>query len=81
MTETSPPARYSIGQDDFDPEIGRRVLIRLDGIEQRQVVEYDCAQGEVVSNKVDDKGIVQIDGEGVARETLHGNVTVEWNDA
>ena len=54
MGETeAPPIRYSVDQPDFDPEIGRKLVIRVDAIEQRQVIEYDCEAGTVLRNKLD----------------------------
>jgi hypothetical protein len=82
-TETSPPRAYSIGQPDFNPEIGRRLRICVDGIEQREVVEYDCDAGTVLKNKLGHDGRPMLNDarDAVARETVRGTVTVEWKDA
>jgi hypothetical protein len=79
LTE-APPIRYSVGQDDFDPDIGRRLRICVDGVEQVEVVEYDCAAGTVLRNALDAEGKAQANASKteVLRETVHGTVTVEW---
>lgn len=77
----APPVRYSVSQPDFDYEIGARLLVRLDGIEQKQVVAYDCEAGTVLRNKLDEQGRAQVNPDKrdeVWRETMTGNVTVEW---
>lgn len=76
----SPPVRYSIGQADFDPAIGNRLRVFVDGAEQKEVVEYDCEAGTVLRNKLDDQGNAQLNEakDEVLRETITGNVTVDW---
>lgn len=82
MLDNGPPARYSVTQADFDPEIGRRLLIRLDGVEQHMVVEYDCEEGWVLRNKPDENGKAQLapNKREVWKETVTGHVTAEWRD-
>lgn len=77
---SAPPVRYAVGQPDFDPEIGRRLRVFVDAVEQKQVVEYDCQEGTVLRNKLDDQGNAQLNEakDEVLRETLTGNVTVDW---
>jgi hypothetical protein len=74
-----PPARYSVGQLDFDPEIGRRLRIFCDGVLMDKVVEYDCDAGTVLRCKLDDKGQLQLNAkrDEVLREIVRGAVTVE----
>jgi hypothetical protein len=80
--DTAPPRAYSVEQSDFNPEIGRRLRICVDGVEQKEVVEYDCDAGTVLRNKLDAEGRVQVNPnrDEVWRETVCGKVTVEWND-
>lgn len=75
-----PPVRYSVGQDDFDPDVGRRLRILVDGVEQREVVEYDCEAGAVLKNKLGDDRRPQLNEkrDEILRETVTGNVTVGW---
>lgn len=78
----APPIRYSVGQNDFDPEIGRRLRIYVDGAEQKQVIEYDCEAGTVVRFALDADGSVRLNAkrDDALRETVKGAVTVEWAD-
>lgn len=41
------PARFSVYSPDYDPAIGRTVLVRLEGEEIENVVAYDTVQGRV----------------------------------
>lgn len=77
-----PPVRYSVSQDDFSYEIGRRLRIFVDGVEQEHVVEYDCEAGTLLKNKLDDNGRHRLNEkrDEIVRETLRGVVTVEWRD-
>lgn len=72
------PTRYAIGDDDFDPELGLRLIISLDGVVQDQVVAYDIEAGVVTKNKVDAQGEVVIDREReeVVKVNVRGAVTV-----
>lgn len=69
-----------MSQDDFDYEIGSRLRILLDGVEQRQAVEYDCEAGTVLRYVLSEDGHVQLNTkrDEALRETVHGVVTVEW---
>ena len=82
VTTERPPLRYSVGQEDFNPAIGKRLRILVDGVEQQQVVEYDCEAGTVLKNKLGEDGHPMLNKErdAVARETVRGTVTVEWKD-
>lgn len=80
---TSPPVRYGVDRHDFDPEIGRRLRVFVDGVEQKQVIKYDCEAGTVLRNKLDENGQAQIDPvkrDEVWTEALTGQVTVEWSE-
>ena len=78
----NPPARYSVRQPDFSYEVARRLRIFVDGVEMKEVVEHDCEAGTVLRNKLNDEGRAQLNdaGDEVLRETVRGNVTVEWSD-
>lgn len=80
MTTAAPPVRYSVSQPDFDYKIGARLLVRVDGVEQKEVVQYDCEAGTVLRNKLNADGKAQLapDGKECWRETVTGKVTVEW---
>lgn len=80
MPTDHPPIRYSIGQEDFDPEVGRGLRILVDGVEQRNVVEYDCEAGVVLKNMVDRHGNIMLNAkrDEIMREVVRGSVTVEW---
>jgi hypothetical protein len=74
------PRRYGVGALDYDHEIGRKLQIYLDGVEQSEVIAYDVDAGIVsVFRKGADHRIVIEDREAV-RDTLTGYVTVEWRD-
>jgi hypothetical protein len=77
-----PPRRYSVNRPGFDPSIGKRVKVLLDGIEQSLVVEYDCALGLVDRFVTDADGQIQLtaDRKHARRELLRGEVTIEWKD-
>lgn len=72
------PVRGSVFDDDFDHELGRRLVISLDGAVQKQVVAYDIEAGSITRNKLNDAGEAYVDPvlEEVAKETVHGTVTV-----
>lgn len=74
------PRAYSIGQRDYNPELARRLLVKLDGKPQTRVLAYDADAGTVTRIVTNEDGVMQIDHEAdaVKRETLTGHVTVEW---
>lgn len=82
LSTDCPPVRYSVSQDDYDHEVGRRLRIFMDGVEQREVVEYDCEAGTVLRNALDEDGKPQLNTkrDEVLRETVRGTVTVEYLD-
>lgn len=76
------PARYDISQADYNPEIGRRLLIKLDGIKQDMVLAYDAEQGWLIRYRTDENGQIIIDREHdrAKQETVYGVVTIDWRD-
>jgi len=78
MSDVAIPTRYSVFDEDFDWDLGHRLIISLDGVEQEQVVAYDIEAGTVTRNKLNEAGEVYVDPvlEEVAKETVHGTVTV-----
>lgn len=64
------PARYSVDQDDYDPDLGARLLIKLNGAEQDRVVEYDAEAGWVDRVETDAAGEIVID-------QFRGTVSIE----
>lgn len=81
MADVAIPTRYSVFDEDFDWDLGHRLVISLDGIVQDQVVAYDIEAGTVLKNKLNEAGEVYLDPvlEEVAKETVHGTVTVTLN--
>jgi hypothetical protein len=77
-----PPTHYSVWQPDYTVEIGARLRIFVDGVEQQQVVEYDCRAGTVVKNATDQDGHPMLNAkrDAVLRAIVRGLVTVEWKD-
>lgn len=75
-----PPVRYSVSMPHFDPEVGRRLMIKLDGVEQDKVIGYDAENGLLIRYVCDDGGDYKLNEarDDVLRETVEGTVTVEW---
>lgn len=82
MTTEHAPLRYSVEQEDFDHEIGRRLRITLDGVVQHQVIAYDCVAGTIVRHAIDESGQVILNDalDEIKRETLHGKVAVRLTE-
>jgi len=78
--EAHPPARYSVEQVDYDPALGARLCVHLDGVEQRRVIAYDCEAGTVTRCVLDAEGRLVVDEnrEDVGVETVSGRVEVTW---
>lgn len=78
----TPPRRYSIESWNAPEFLGPRLRIFLDGVEQKEVVEYDCDKGIVLKNKLGADGQTMLNAkrDEIVRETVTGNVTVEWRD-
>ncbi|AXB79129.1 hypothetical protein [Novosphingobium sp. P6W] len=77
MVDLIPP-RYAVGDGDFDPELGRRPIISLDGAVLDQVVAYDIEAGVVAKHGVDVHGEVVVDREReeIVKVDMHGTATV-----
>ncbi|HEX7856103.1 MAG TPA: hypothetical protein VF503_20680 [Sphingobium sp.] len=63
------PIRYSTDDPDFDPRLGRRLIVAVDGVEQQQVASYDIEAGFI------ERAEVGVDGKIVV--TTLGNVSIE----
>lgn len=63
-------------------EIAQHMSIFLDGVEQRDVISYDCNAGTVERCKTNADGDIYVEPgtDDVAVETLKGVVTVEWKE-
>jgi hypothetical protein len=73
------PRRLSVSDPDYDPSIGERLTVRLDGDDQHGRAEaYDLDAQTVTRCKHDAAGKIYLEGEWIAMETVHGVVTVEW---
>ena len=72
----APPIRYNVGQADFNPAIGERLVIYLDGEEQESVISYDAEAGTLDCYATDPRGNYFVDPKtGEARvKTLRGTV-------
>lgn len=72
------PTRYATGDYDYDPEVGCRLIISLDGAVQDRVVAYDIEAGFVTKHKVDAHGEVVVDHEReeIVKVDVYGAVTV-----
>lgn len=76
------PERSFVGDDGYDPDFGRRLLISLDGIEQQAVIGFDFGAGPdagmVVRYKIGDDGNYVIDdvGKCLVIEHVQGDLVV-----
>lgn len=76
---TDVPRRLSTHDDDYDPRVGERLTVLLDGVDQRGRVEaYDLDAGTVTRAKHDAEGRIFVDGDEIAMETVAGHVEVLW---
>lgn len=75
-----PPNRQSVDDPDFDPSVGARTLIYLDGTLQKEASAYDCDAGTVTRPVVDAEGRLQLtpSRDAILQEVVTGTVTVEW---
>jgi hypothetical protein len=73
------PRRYSANQHDFDPELGRRLRISLDGHIVSDVIEYDMDEGWVKFVPRDKEGNRQISDDTFVIRKAVGEVTVDEN--
>ncbi|MAG24942.1 hypothetical protein CMI47_05120 [Candidatus Pacearchaeota archaeon] len=74
MTEA--PAAYSVDDLRFDPAIGARLDIMLDGKPVTKVVAYDTIKGQVLRLKTGEDGNLVLNAarDDVVRELLEGKV-------
>jgi hypothetical protein len=77
-----PPVRYAVGQPDYDPSVGMRLVVCLDGEEAKEVVAYDCEAGWILQHRRDKAGQFVIDRahECIASVRTEGKITVGWRD-
>lgn len=80
-----PPVRYGVSFADTDrnwENIAPRIRVFCDGVLMDEVVEYDCEAGTVLKIKMGDDGQPMLNDkrDEILRETVRGNVTVEWED-
>lgn len=73
-----PPQALDVGDAGFDPEIGRRVEVLLDGEVRDHIISYDCRAGTIERYVCKADGQVCIENDEAAKETLTGDVTVRW---
>ncbi|MEH3121992.1 MAG: hypothetical protein PGN16_08440 [Sphingomonas phyllosphaerae] len=79
MSGVSVPRRLSVSDPDYDPSIGERLTVRLDGVDQHGRAEaYDLDAQTVTRCKHDAAGKIYLDGDIIAMEMVGGVVTVEW---
>lgn len=74
MTEA--PAAYSVDDACFDPAIGARLDITLDGKPVTKVIAYDTIKGQVLRLKTGEDGNLVLNAarDEVVREMLEGKV-------
>jgi hypothetical protein len=78
--EKEPPVRYSVGAPDFDPEVGRRIEVTLDGVVQDRVTDYDCEAGTLTRLALNSEGRPYLtpDKKNIVTEDLIGAVAARW---
>lgn len=72
------PVRLSVNDEDFDPDLGARLEVRLDGVVQDAVIGFDTEVGEVIRARKDADGSFMVNqaGDQIEIETIKGAVTV-----
>lgn len=76
---TDVPRRLSVHDADYDPTIGDRLVVLIDGVDQYGRAEsYDIDAGTVTRAKLNADGNLYCEGDEVAIETVHGKVEVSW---
>jgi len=72
------PIRYSVHDPDFNPRLGARLRICLDGIQQERVISYDIAKGMIVRHVVDEHGhpVINVERDAIQTEEVYGAVAV-----
>lgn len=83
MTDDAPPRRLSITDASYDPSVGFRLQIFLDGIEQDLATGYDLDADTVTRYKADRNGDPLKDRKTgqLIRETKSGEIEVSWKAA
>lgn len=78
MTDSAVPIRSSASDPDFDPDFGRRLVIKLDGVEQAKVVAYDLEAQTIERCVLDADGNIQLNEarDEVLLEVVTGKVEV-----
>jgi len=75
------PRRLSIQDADYDPTLGQRLVVKLDGVDQHGRVEaYDLDASTVTRAKRDASGRLVLEGDEVAMETVSGLLEVTLSD-
>lgn len=75
---TDIPRAYSTAHPDFNPDLGQKLKIFVNGIEQQKVIGYDIDAGRVLRYEVDERGNCIVDRikQDVMTEEVFGEVTV-----
>jgi hypothetical protein len=76
------PRHYGVGMACFDPEIGSRITVTLDGKLVNQVISYDVEAGQVLRYKTDadGKSLLNEAKDDIQREVLTGVVVATLSD-
>ena len=76
------PRQYGVGMACFDPEIGRRIRVKVDGRPVSMVIAYDLDAGQVLRCKTDAEGqpVLDVERDVIERELLTGTVTATLDD-
>ena len=64
---------------EYDEEklaLCRRVVVLLDGVQVKNCTEADEEEGFVVRFKLDENGMLTVNGAEIETETLYGNVQI-----
>ncbi|MHA0333674.1 hypothetical protein [Sphingomonas aquatilis] len=71
------PCRLSVRSADYDHVLGSSLTVRVDGVEQRNVISYDVDAGVVRRyREVAGHYVFDPDTEDAVEEDVHGTVTV-----
>jgi hypothetical protein len=77
------PDRISAEKDDpgyepFRRLLNQRVRVKLDGVEQKQVLTADRAEGWIKRTMVDEDGGLVVDGDEIKTEIVRGKVELSF---
>ena len=79
MTKPPPDRACAHRSSPHFSVLARYVLISLDGVVQKGVIEYCKSEGWIRRLVEDgDKWKIAEDGQNLVEETVHGNVELEW---